>query len=76
VPVATLTGVSTNTPIFCVLSGTTTPLTSAELHSLYPTHGIFVAKWAFDVRHLVAERYLTRPDARNLVLAAALSSVP
>ena len=76
VPVATLTGVSTNTPIFCILSGTTTPLTGAELHSLYPTHAIFVAEWALDARRLLAERYLTAPDTANLVLAAALSSVP
>jgi hypothetical protein len=76
VPVATLTGVSTNTPIFCVLSGTTTPLTGAELRSLYPTHAIFVAEWALDARRLQAERYLTEPDAENLVLAAALSTVP
>ncbi len=75
VPVATLTGVSTNTPIFCVLSGTTTAFTNAELQSLYPNHAVFAIEWALDVRQLWAQRYLTAPDAANLVLAAALSDV-
>ncbi len=76
VPVATLTGVPTNSPGFCVLSGTTTPLTTAQLQALYPTHFQFALKWTQDVAHLVAARYLTVPDAINLSIAAAVSSVP
>ena len=76
VPVATLTGVSTNTPIFCFLSGTTIPFSTATLQSLYPTHGTFIAKWTLDVIHLAVERYLTAADAFDLIRAAAVSAVP
>ncbi len=76
VPVATLTGVSTSTPSFCFLSGTTIPFSMATLHSLYPSHGTFIAKWTLDVIRLAAQRYLTAADAFDLIHAAAASTVP
>jgi hypothetical protein len=75
VPVATLTGIPTNTPGFCILAGSTAPFTAAKLTQLYPTHGSFVSKWTRDVIRLTREGYLTRPDALNLIRAGASSSI-
>jgi Alpha/beta hydrolase domain len=75
VPVATLTGVP-NSPLFCVLAGTTVPLPAATLHRLYPTHAAFFLRWTIDVIRLTIEGYLTVPDALNLVAAAQAAAVP
>ncbi len=75
VPVATLTGDSTSIPGFCVLAGTTTPFTSAQLMALYPTHRAFVVKWADDVSKLVRQGYLTQIDGEQLITAAGASDV-
>jgi hypothetical protein len=75
VPVATLTGVPSNTPGFCFLAGSTVPFTAATLAQLYPTHGSFVAKWTSDVIRLTREGYLNLPDALNLIQAGARSSI-
>jgi hypothetical protein len=74
VPVATLTG-AVNSPDFCELAGTTTPLTAAQLLALYPTHAAFVAKWAADVNKLVAAGYIAAADATPLITAANNSTV-
>jgi hypothetical protein len=76
VPVATETGVSTNTPIFCLSAGTSTPLTGATLTRLYPTHQEFVTRWSIDTLRLADEGYLTPRAATNLIAAAATSSNP
>ena len=75
VPVATLTG-KPNGPLFCILAGTTVPLSPATLAQLYPTHQQFVLRWAADVVRLTFEGYLTVPDAVNLVAAAQAGAVP
>lgn len=76
VPVATLTGVPTNTPgLQCALEGTTIPFTASKLRQLYPTHAAFVWRWALDVLRLTREGYLTVADAANLVEVAEISSV-
>jgi hypothetical protein len=75
VPVAALTGVP-NGPLFCVLAGTTVPLSAATLAQLYPTHSDFLLHWAADVVKLTVEGYLTIPDAVNLVAAARAAPVP
>lgn len=76
VPVATLTGNPVNTPFLpCILTGSTTPFSSAELSALYPTHAAFVEKWTADTLRLEREGYLTAPDAANLIKAAEASPV-
>lgn len=76
VPVATLTGNPVNMPFLpCVLTGSTTPLSSSQLSALYPTHGAFVAKWTADTLSLERQGYLTAPDATDLIAAAARSSI-
>jgi hypothetical protein len=76
VRVATITGMSTNSPLFCILSGTTTPLPTSTLTSLYPTHQMFVEQWAVDAFKLALQGYLTFPDALDLVAAAQAAPVP
>ncbi|GIH21603.1 alpha/beta hydrolase domain-containing protein [Rugosimonospora africana] len=76
VPVATETGVATNTPLLCVAAGTSTPLTAATLRRLYPTHQEFVTRWVIDTLRLAHEGYLTPRAATNLIAAAARSSNP
>jgi hypothetical protein len=76
VPVATETGVSTNSPVFCQLAGTSTPLAGAQLTQLYPTHQDFVTRWSIDALRLAHQGYLTPGAALNLIVAAARSSVP
>lgn len=72
---ATLTGDSTSIPGFCVLAGTTTAFTSAQLTALYPTHRAFVAKWSNDVSKLIRQGYLTQIDGEQLIAAAGASDV-
>ena len=43
-PIATLTGVNSG-PLFCRLFGSTTPFTTEQLTTLYPTHADFVSAW-------------------------------
>jgi hypothetical protein len=76
VRVAKLTGNSSNSPAFCVLAGTTTPLAASTLKSLYPTHRLFVVQWALDAFHLALAGYLTWPDALELAAAAQAAPVP
>ena len=76
VPVATLTGDSTSSPGFCVLAGTTTPFSSSQLSSMYPTHRAFVVKWSNDVSKLVSGGYITQVDGEQLIAAAGASRVP
>jgi hypothetical protein len=73
-PVATLGGVG-NTPAFCVLFGTTVPLTPTQLAALDPSHAQFVARWTLASLSGVAKGYLTLPDAFELVHSAAVSDV-
>jgi hypothetical protein len=76
VPVATLTGAPQSGNLFCILFGQTTPLTTAKLQSLYPTHADFVSAWDKDVASLAFQRELDPADAVLLEQAAAASTVP
>jgi hypothetical protein len=74
-PVARLDGLNTGDG-FCRLFGSTTPLTSTQLHALYPTHDDFVAKWLTSVSANVAAGFLLPADAPELINAAASSTIP
>jgi Alpha/beta hydrolase domain len=43
-PVSILSGQSSSSSILCALFGTTTPLSSSQVQSLYPTHDDYVNK--------------------------------
>lgn len=66
-PVATLSGLSslTGSPD-CLLFGQTTPLSEAELRTLYPTHADFVHDWRQAVERDREAGYLLPQDATHL----------
>jgi hypothetical protein len=74
-PVATLTGINGG-PGFCRLFGSTTPLTTAQLTALYPTHADFVAKWQTALEAAVTKGFILPADQPELLAAAQSSTVP
>jgi hypothetical protein len=74
-PVATLLGTNTGAG-FCRLFGTTIPLTTAQLHALYPTHSDFVNKWVGALFQNVAAGFILPADASELANAGIASTVP
>lgn len=74
-PVATLDGVNTGGG-FCRLFGSTTPLTTAQLTALYPTHADFVSAWSTALDDAVAAGYILPADVSHLLASAVNSTVP
>jgi hypothetical protein len=60
---------------FCFIAGYEAPFSRAQLDALYPSHGAYVARVAWDAYRLAAQRYLTWPDARRIIREAARSAV-
>ena len=48
----------------------------AQLHELYPSHGVYVNQVAHDVSNLVLDRFITRSDGAALITEAAQANVP
>jgi hypothetical protein len=61
--------------VLCGIFGTTVPLSTAQLTSLYPTHADFVKKWDAATAAQVRAGYLLETDARTLDKVAAASQV-
>ena len=74
-PVAALRGGTPGGNSFCFLFGTTTPLTPAQLETLYPTHRQFVVAWNRATDAARKAGFLTAADARELERAAAESDI-
>ena len=74
-PVARIDGMNSG-PGFCLLFGSTTPLTTAQLTALYPTHAAFVAAWNSSLATAVANGFILPADQAELQAAAANSTVP
>jgi hypothetical protein len=60
----------------CSLTGYSTPFSHATLHSLYRTHGDYVARVASESRNLVRQGYWLPSDAEQAVQQAAEADVP
>lgn len=75
VPVATLTGKSTDGTSFCFLFGSTEPFTPDQLEALYPDHRGFVSAWVRATRSARAAGFLVAADARELIAAARQSDI-
>jgi hypothetical protein len=74
-PIATLTG-SGNTPAgFCGLFGRTIPFSDETLDALYPTHGVFVSKWAESLFRSVKNGYIVPEDAWRILLSGVFSDI-
>jgi hypothetical protein len=52
---------------FCAIAGYEIPFDQATLDELYPTQGSYVRAVTRSVRELVADRFLTRADGRQLI---------
>ena len=74
VPTSTWTGSSTGDS-FCFIAGHEIPFEQARLDALYPTRGSYVGAVARNVRALVAQRYLTPADGRELIREAAHTDI-
>jgi hypothetical protein len=71
VPVDVLSSVpAPNAPIACVLSGSTKPLTSARLRSLYPSRDVYLQRYEADATRTIKAGFALAAD-RNALLAYA-----
>ena len=61
---------------FCVLFGTTTPFTTAQLEALYRNHGGFVSRWNQATQYALQGGFIVAEDAQHLRRVAAQSDVP
>ena len=66
-PIAVLSGLPpAGAPGFCVLFGTTVPLTPVQISALYPKRHDFVQQWRRSVRDGVKNGYLLEEDGKAL----------
>jgi len=82
VPTATLTGTgnrpadSNPVSLFCVLFGITTPLDTATLSALYPTHAAYVQKFTEATESLARQGFLLPGDEQDALFTAQEAPVP
>ena len=76
-PIATLSGDgnSGSNTLFCSLAGTTTPFSAQQLSALYPSHASYVSAVGRAALADTLTGFLLPSDARQIVAAAAASSV-
>ena len=82
VPTTTATGTG-NAPadsnpvsLFCVLFGTTTPLDTATLNALYPTHSVYVQKFTKATERLARQGFLLPGDEQDALFTAQQAPIP
>ena len=75
VPTSTWFGNATGAS-FCFIAGYEVPFSQAKLATLYPTKADYVAKVTASVRSLVAQRYLTEADGRDIIQEANFACTP
>jgi hypothetical protein len=75
VPTSTWFGNATGAS-FCFIAGYEVPFSAAKLAQLYPTKADYVAKVTASVRSLVAQRYLTEADGRDIIQEANFACTP
>jgi hypothetical protein len=74
-PVATLSGQPQGGSPFCVLFGTTVPLTADQMAALYPDHEAFVDAWTDATRAARAAGFVVHADELELINAGAQSDI-
>jgi hypothetical protein len=75
VPTSTWFGNATGAS-FCFIAGYEVPFSPAKLAQLYPTKADYVGKVTASVRSLVAQRYLTEADGRDIIQEANFACTP
>jgi Alpha/beta hydrolase domain len=82
VPTATLTGTGNRAAdtnpvsVFCVLLGTTTPFTAAQLAAPYPDHGAYVRAFTTATNRLAGQGFLLPGDRAQALFLAQQAPVP
>ena len=74
VPTSTWFGTATG-PSFCSIAGYEVPFDQDLLDELYPSQGAYVRAVERNVRELVTDRLLTRPDGQRLIREAEQTPV-
>jgi hypothetical protein len=64
------------TSLSCFLFGHQVPFSTTQLMKLYPDHGAYATAFIVEINKLVAEHWLTRPDAQAAIDSVADSSIP
>ncbi len=75
VPTSTWFGNSTGAS-FCMIAGHEVPFDHARLKQLYPTHSAYERAVSNDVSTLVAQRFITPEDGRDLIEDAKKADIP
>ncbi|HEX5618692.1 MAG TPA: alpha/beta hydrolase domain-containing protein [Solirubrobacteraceae bacterium] len=75
VPTSTWFGNATGAS-FCFIAGYERPFSAEKLQLLYPSKADYVAKVTASVRSLVAQRYLTEADGRDIIQEANFACTP
>jgi len=71
VPVDTLSGESAGGSIVCILSGSTTPLTSAQLQALYANRAEYLRRFRAATQAAIAAGFVLPADRADLLTTAA-----
>jgi hypothetical protein len=74
-PVARISGFGNSGAQFCILFGSTSPLTADQLTALYRDHRGFVTAWTRATLHAFTTGFLRPEDTANLLIAGARSDV-
>jgi hypothetical protein len=75
VPTATWHGNATGAS-FCFIAGWEEPFSAEKLSALYPTHRVYVRKVARSALELTRQRFITLPDAWDIIGEAVRADVP
>ncbi|WP_426574735.1 alpha/beta hydrolase domain-containing protein [Aquihabitans sp. McL0605] len=75
-PTATHTGTNPSSSVICVLFGSTTPFTQAQLDAHYADHDAYVQQVTASADRAVTEGFLLRPAADQMIAEAQKSDVP
>ena len=75
-PTTVLTGTNTSTSPICVLFGSTTALSPAQLAARYPSHDAYVAAVEDSAAAAVDQGYLLTAGANEMINAADAAKVP
>jgi hypothetical protein len=76
VPIATYSGQSSTSNVLCSLFGTTTPLSTAQLMALYPTHDDYVNKVTAATAAAQQAGFVLAADAPLVVQEAQAAPIP
>lgn len=75
-PISVLTGTNPSTNAICVLFGSTTPFTAAQLAAHYADHDAYVRAVTKSADQAVSDGFLLAPAAKTMIADAKAADVP